>query len=82
MEAGLGSAPDAEIWRYACENGRIVVTKDEDFLHLVNRQGQVRGLIWVRLGNCRTANLLDQFKRLWPRIQASLDAGDRVIEIR
>ena len=82
IEIGLGSASDAEVWRYACEEGRTVVTKDEDFLHLVNRQPQSGGLIWVRLGNCRTANLLTQFERLWPRIHASLDAGDRVIEIR
>ncbi|MGH9326720.1 MAG: DUF5615 family PIN-like protein [Terriglobia bacterium] len=82
MEVGLGSALDAEIWRYACESGRIVVSKDEDFLHLANRQPQSGGVIWVRLGNCRTPSLLAQFERLWPRIQASLEAGDRVIEIR
>lgn len=40
MEVGLGSAQDAEIWRYACGNSRIVVTKDEDFLHLATRQLQ------------------------------------------
>jgi predicted nuclease of predicted toxin-antitoxin system len=82
MEAGLGSAPDAEIWRYACESGRIVITKDEDFLHLAHRQPQSGGVIWVRFGNCRTPNLLAEFERLWPRIQASLEGGDRVIEIR
>ncbi|HEV2500699.1 MAG TPA: DUF5615 family PIN-like protein [Terriglobia bacterium] len=82
MEAGFGWAPDAEIWRYACESGRIVITKDEDFLHLANRQPQSGGVIWVRLGNCRTTNLLAAFERLWPRIQASIEAGDRVIEIR
>jgi len=58
------------------------ITKDEDFLHLATRQAQTGGLIWVRLGNCRTRNLLAEFERLWPRIQASLEAGDRVIEIR
>jgi predicted nuclease of predicted toxin-antitoxin system len=82
MDVGLGSAPDAEIWRYACENARIVVTKDEDFLHLANRQLQGGGVIWVRLGNCRTAHLLSRFEQLWSRIKASLEAGDRVIEIR
>ena len=82
MDVGLGSETDTEIWRYACENARIVVTKDEDFLHLANRQPQVGGVMWVRLGNCRTANLLAQFERLCPRIQKSLEAGDRVIEIR
>ena len=82
MEAGLGEASDVDIWRYACESGRIVISKDEDFLHLTSREPERGGLIWVRLGNCRTPTLLAEFKRLWPRIQASLEAGDRVIEIR
>jgi len=82
MEAGFGAASHVDIWRYACESGRIVISKDEDFLHLANRQPQTGGLIWVRLGNCRTPYLLARFERLWPRIQASLKAGDRVIEIR
>ena len=82
MEAELGETPDADVWRYACEKGRMVITKDEDFLHLANRQPQTGGLIWVRLGNCRTPNLLAEFERLWPRIQASVEAGHRVIEVR
>jgi predicted nuclease of predicted toxin-antitoxin system len=82
MEAGLGEASDVDIWRYACESGRTLITKDEDFLHLANRQPQTGGLIWVRLGNCRTPHLLAEFERLWPRIRASVEAGDRVVEIR
>lgn len=81
MDVGLGQASDHEIWRYACENGRAVITKDEDFLHLAAR-GPQTALIWVRLGNCRTPKLLAEFDRLWPRILACLETGDRVIEIR
>jgi len=82
MEVGLGQAADIDIWRYACENGRFVITKDEDFLYLANREPSAGGVIWVRMGNSRTANLLAEFERLWPRIKASVEAGDRVIEIR
>ncbi|MGH9396961.1 MAG: DUF5615 family PIN-like protein [Terriglobia bacterium] len=82
IEADLAEASDINIWRYACERDRIVISKDEDFLHLASKSLGTAGLIWVRLGNCRTSNLLAEFRRLWPRIQASLEAGDRVIEIR
>lgn len=82
MDADLAEASDVEIWRYACANDRIVITKDEDFLHLATRDLGKAGLIWVRLGNCRTTALLAEFGRLWTRIQASLNAGDRIIEIR
>ncbi|MGH9455518.1 MAG: DUF5615 family PIN-like protein [Terriglobia bacterium] len=67
MEVGLGAATDADIWTYARETGQIVISKDEDFLHFANREPQSGGLIWLRLGNCRTPNLLAQFERLWPR---------------
>lgn len=81
-EVGLRSASDAEIWRYACDSGRIVVTKDEDFLYLANRHSQMGGVIWGRLGNCRTASLLSEFSRFWPQIQSSFESGERVVEIR
>jgi predicted nuclease of predicted toxin-antitoxin system len=82
MEAGLAEASDLEIWRYACDNRRIVISKDADFLYLASQEPPTGGLIWVRLGNCRTPNLLAEFRRLWPRIQSSFEAGDHVIEIR
>ena len=81
IEAGLTEASDAEIWRYALENERIVISKDEDFLYLASKEGAGAGFVWVRLGNCRTAALLAEFERLWPRIQASLGAGERIIEL-
>lgn len=82
VDVGLEQAPDAEIWRFACENGRAVITKDEDFLYWAGRGPQAVALVWVRLGNCRTSKLLEEFDRLWPRILRSLEVGDRVIEIR
>jgi hypothetical protein len=39
-------------------------------------------LVWVRLGNCRKSILLREFERRWPHIIASLEAGERVVEIR
>jgi predicted nuclease of predicted toxin-antitoxin system len=82
MEIGLGAAIDSDIWQYARDSGRIVISKDEDFVHLANRQPPTGRVIWVRLGNCRTARLITEFEGLWPRIQAAVEAGDRVIEIR
>jgi predicted nuclease of predicted toxin-antitoxin system len=82
MESGLADASDLEIWRYACDLDRVVISKDADFLYLASKEPHTGGLIWVRLGNCRTPKLLAEFRRLWPRIQSSLEAGDRVIEIR
>lgn len=82
LNVGLAEALDIEICRYAEAQERIIVSKDEDFLYLAS-QSRVRiRLLWVQLGNCRTAALLAAFDRLWPAVEAALNAGDQIIEIR
>lgn len=38
-------------------------------------------VIWLRVGNCRTAVLLEAMERAWPLIERQLDAGARLIEV-
>ncbi|HCC59083.1 MAG TPA: hypothetical protein DEQ47_17840 [Solibacterales bacterium] len=82
LDLNLGDASDAEIWAHACQNDCIVISKDEDFLYLANARPAKGRLVWIRFGNCRTKVLLAAVERLWPRIEAGLNAGDRVIELR
>jgi len=82
LDAGLADASDISICRYAEAEERILITKDEDFLYLVNRPKSAIRLVWVRLGNCRKTALLAAFDRFWPTIESCFAAGDRVIEIR
>ncbi len=58
------------------------MSKDEDFFHLASRPSEGARLIWVRVGNCRTARLLAAIEKVWDRVERCLEAGDRVIEIR
>ena len=81
VDIGLRDASDIEIWTYTSERGCILISKDEDFTNMVLR-ASAAGLIWVRVGNCRRAFLLDVFRKVWPRIVARLELGDRFIEIR
>jgi predicted nuclease of predicted toxin-antitoxin system len=55
--AGLGGAPDARVWEYAASEGFVRVTKDEDFHRLSVLRGPPPKVIWVRLGNCTTADV-------------------------
>ena len=82
LDISLARSSDREIWEYARETDRIVITKDDDFLYLANRPEPEGRLIWVRLGNCRTSELLAEFGRLWPRIIAAFEAGERVVEMQ
>ena len=82
LDIGLSRATDGDIWEYAGRNNCVVISKDEDFLYLANSQFARTRFIWIRLGNCRTSVLLDAIAVVWPRIEAGLKAGDRIIEVR
>lgn len=53
IELGLDEVSDLEIWQYAKTEDYVIVSKDEDFLHLANLDTGGPALLWVRLGNCR-----------------------------
>jgi len=82
LECGLSQADDLLIWIRCAGEGRIVISKDEDFVVLAARIGDSGRLIWVRLGNCRNVALLASFDRAREALLAAIDAGQRVIEIR
>lgn len=83
QDVGLEAADDRTIWQYAKERGLTIITKDEDFQALANRQGSIPPqVVWVRLGNCRKVVLLEAFSRILPALRDSLAAGDAVVEIR
>ena len=83
QDVGLEAAEDRKIWQYAKERGLTIITKDEDFQALANQQGSIPPqVVWVRLGNCRKAVLLEAFSRILPALHDMLAAGDAVVEIR
>jgi predicted nuclease of predicted toxin-antitoxin system len=82
LEVGLDEADDLTIWSHAQREGRVLVSRDEDFVFLANRPGDAGRLIWVRLGNCRNPALLAAFDRLLDQIAEALAADQRIIELR
>ena len=82
LDLALDSSPDADLWSRAEADQRIVISKDEDFFHLANRVGETGRLLWVRLGNCRTATLLARFGSAWPGIEQAFAAGNRIVLLR
>ncbi|MFZ4535460.1 DUF5615 family PIN-like protein [Propionivibrio sp.] len=83
QDIGLDTSEDTIIWQYAKERGMAIITKDEDFQALANRQGSLPPqVVWVRLGNCRKAVLLEAFSRILPELRDMLAAGETVVEIR
>jgi len=56
-DVDLHRALDAEIWTHAIEHGYAIVSKDLDFAERALVQGPPPKVIWIRLGNCSTADV-------------------------
>lgn len=57
-DVGLARADDSAVWDYARLHGFSVVTKDDDFRQRSFLYGAPPKVIWVRLGNCQTADVV------------------------
>jgi len=82
LDVGLDAASDSEIWKYAAANSLALITKDEDFFQRACQPGALVQVVWVRMGNCRKPTLLATFESVLPNLEAALQAGHRVVEIR
>ena len=54
---GLGGASDEAVWRYAREHGFTLVSKDADFYELSLLRDPPPKVVWIRRGNCSTAQI-------------------------
>lgn len=87
QDLGLLRARDPAIFTAAREEaGRrprvIVVTKDEDFVQLLERRGPPPQVVWVACGNVSNAELRRIVSTAWPRAADLLRAGEPLVEIR
>jgi predicted nuclease of predicted toxin-antitoxin system len=62
-DIGLKAAADSLIWDYAKSNDLVIVSKDSDLHQRSFVLGQPPKVIWVRLGNCSTADIEDLLRR-------------------
>ncbi len=72
-DVGLAMADDETVWNFAQQQGFIIVSKDMAFYHRSILFGHPPKVIWIRLGNCTTA----QIEALLRTRQADLLAFDQ-----
>ena len=53
----LETSDDSAVWEFAKNEGFTIVTKDNDFNNLVAFLGFPPKIIWIRRGNCSTADI-------------------------
>lgn len=81
-DVALLHADDARIFETARLDGAVVVmTKDEDFVKLVERHGPPPQVVWVTCGNVRNSELRRIVLEAWPRVAALLAAGEPLVEV-
>ena len=56
-DVGLKNVADELVWKYAQDNGLIIVSKDPDFHHRSLLFGFPPKVIWIRRGNCSVRDL-------------------------
>ena len=59
----------------------MVLTKDADFVELLERLGPPPRVVWLRCGNTSNARLRMILERWWPKVEELLAAGEKLIEI-
>lgn len=82
FELGFVQADDAAIFDAARSGGAaVVVTKDEDFVQLLDRRGPPPQIVWVTCGNVRNVALREIVGAAWSRVAELLAAGEPLVEI-
>ncbi len=73
---GLQRADDADIWVLAINQGFVIVSKDEDFHQRSLVRGAPPKAVWVKLGNCTTAQVRDLLTSRRAEIEAFVENAD------
>jgi predicted nuclease of predicted toxin-antitoxin system len=60
-------------------HGYILVTKDEDLPEFAILRGAPPKVVWLRLGNCRTAVVEQLLRRNLIRVQQLVDDTERIV---
>jgi predicted nuclease of predicted toxin-antitoxin system len=80
-DLGLRDAEDPEIFEAAKAQGAIIMTKDRDFLGLVDRLSSPPQIIWLTCGNTSNIRLREILSETLPRALELLAAGEALVEI-
>lgn len=80
-DVGLRDAEDLEIFNAATSSDATVITKDRDFVLLLNRLGPPPKVVWLRCGNTSNARLKDILLLTLTDAVELLDAGESLVEI-
>ncbi len=80
-DLGLRDAEDLEIFEAAKKADAVVMTKDSDFVALLERLDAPPKIIWLTCGNTSNANLKIILSKTLQDAINFLESGEKIIEI-
>ncbi|MBV8780058.1 MAG: DUF5615 family PIN-like protein [Phycisphaerae bacterium] len=81
-EIQLHRATDIEIYNAARRfNEIVIITKDEDFVELIERKGAPPQLVWLSVGNLTKIELQIVLRKSFAQALEKLESGAAMIEI-
>jgi predicted nuclease of predicted toxin-antitoxin system len=80
-DLGLRDAEDPDIFSAAKRAEAVVITKDSDFIDLLDRHGPPPQVIWLRSGNTSNARLKQILSHALPSVLEMIRNGEALVEI-
>lgn len=80
-DLGLRDANDLDIFFAAKQEAVIVMTKDHDFLQLLDKYGTPPQVIWITCGNTSNTQLKQLLRTTLPNALQLLQSGEILVEI-
>ena len=80
-DLGLLRASDRAIYQAARDAGAVIITKDSDFMELLQQSGPPPQVLWITCGNTSNARLKDIFVKTLTTAFQLLERGQFLVEI-
>ena len=80
-DLGLRDAKDLSIFHAAREIGAVIMSKDSDFVTLLERFDPPPQMLWVTCGNTSNTRLREILLKSFPEARARLEQGEPLVEI-
>jgi len=80
-DIGLRDADDYVIFQAAKDVDAIILTKDSDFVHLLERHGSPPRILWLTCGNTSEASLQQILDKHLLVAISLLESGEKLVEI-
>jgi len=78
---GLRDATDPEIFEEAKKLDAVVMSKDDDFIQLIEQRGTPPKLIWITCGNTSNARMREILSTALLKAIELLQSGEKIVEI-